>query len=46
MGLSFTFKRPLAYVTDGRRQIGGLRPADAAELAALALPVAELEAAA
>jgi flagellar biosynthesis protein FlhF len=46
VGLSFTFKRPLAYVTDGRRQIGGLRPADAAELAALALPVAELEAAA
>jgi flagellar biosynthesis protein FlhF len=46
VGLSFTLKRPLAYVTDGRRQIGGLRPADAAELAALALPVAELEAAA
>jgi flagellar biosynthesis protein FlhF len=46
VGLSFTLKRPLAYVTDGRRQIGGLRPADATELAALALPVAELEAAA
>jgi flagellar biosynthesis protein FlhF len=46
VGLSFTLKRPLAYVTDGRRQIGGLRPADASELAALALPVAELEAAA
>ena len=46
VGLSFTLKRPLAYVTEGRRQIGGLRPADSAELAALALPVAELGAAA
>ena len=46
VGLSFTLKRPLAYITDGRRQIGGLRPADAAELATLALPVTELEAAA
>jgi flagellar biosynthesis protein FlhF len=46
IGLSFTLKRPLAYVTDGRRPIGGLRPADAAELAGLALSVAELEAAA
>ena len=27
VGLSFTLKRPLAYVTDGRRPIGGLRPA-------------------
>jgi flagellar biosynthesis protein FlhF len=46
VGLSFTLKRPLGYVTDGRRPIGGLRPADAAELAGLTLPVAELEAAA
>jgi flagellar biosynthesis protein FlhF len=45
-GLSFTLKRPLAYVTDGRRAIGGLRPADAAELAGLALSTVELEAAA
>ena len=46
VGLSFTLKRPLAYVTDGRRAIGGLRPADAAELAGLALSTVELEAAA
>jgi flagellar biosynthesis protein FlhF len=47
VGLSFTLKRPLAYVTDGRRPIGGLRPADPGELAALAVsaPV-QLEAAA
>ena len=47
VGLSFTLKRPLAYVTDGRRPIGGLRPADPAELAALALAAAaEIEVAA
>ena len=46
VGLSFTLKRPLAYVTDGRRAIGGLRPADAAELAGLALSTVALEAAA
>ncbi|MGH3139399.1 MAG: hypothetical protein ACRDQE_06665 [Gaiellales bacterium] len=46
VGLSFTLKRPLGYVTDGRRPIGGLRPADAAELAGLALSRVELEAAA
>jgi flagellar biosynthesis GTPase FlhF len=46
VGLSFTLKRPLAYVTDGRRAIGGLRPADAAELAGRALSAAALEAAA
>jgi flagellar biosynthesis protein FlhF len=46
VGLSFTLKRPLGYVTDGRRPIGGLRPADAAELAGLALSRLELEAAA
>ena len=46
VGLSFTLKRPLAYVTDGRRPIGGLRPADPAELAGLALAGAEIEAAA
>jgi flagellar biosynthesis GTPase FlhF len=47
VGLSFTLKRPLAYVTDGRRPIGGLRPADPAELASLALSaISELEAAA
>ncbi|HET7170721.1 MAG TPA: hypothetical protein VFI18_03720 [Gaiellales bacterium] len=46
VGLSFTLKRPLAYVTDGRRAIGGLRPADPAELASLALSAAAVEAAA
>jgi flagellar biosynthesis protein FlhF len=47
VGLSFTLKRPLAYVTEGRRPIGGLRPADPAELASLALSSAtEVEAAA
>jgi flagellar biosynthesis protein FlhF len=46
VGLSFTLKRPLAYVTDGRRAIGGLRPADSAELAGLALSTVALEAAA
>jgi flagellar biosynthesis GTPase FlhF len=40
VGLSFTLKRPLAYVTDGRRAIGGLRPADPAELARLAFSAA------
>jgi flagellar biosynthesis protein FlhF len=47
VGLSFMLKRPLAYVTDGRRPIGGLRPADPAELAGLALAAAlDIEAAA
>jgi flagellar biosynthesis protein FlhF len=40
VGLSFTLKRPLAYVTDGRRAITGLRPAEPAELAGLALSAA------
>ena len=38
VGASFALKRPLSYVTSGRRSVSGLRPADAAELAALVLP--------
>ena len=38
VGQSFTLKRPLSYVTSGRRPTAGLRPADAAELAGLVLP--------
>jgi flagellar biosynthesis GTPase FlhF len=37
-GLSFTLKRPISYLSEGRRPNGGLRPADAAELAELVLP--------
>jgi hypothetical protein len=37
-GLSFTLKRPISYLSEGRRANGGLRPADAAELAELVLP--------
>ena len=46
VGLAFTLKRPLAYVTEGRRPIAGLRPAEPAELAQLALPAADVRAAA
>jgi flagellar biosynthesis GTPase FlhF len=38
VGQSFTMKRPVSYVTSGRRPTAGLRPADAAELAAMVLP--------
>ena len=37
-GLSFQLKRPISYLSEGRRPNGGLRPADAAELAELVLP--------
>jgi flagellar biosynthesis GTPase FlhF len=37
-GLSFQLKRPISYLSEGRRPSGGLRPADAAELAELVLP--------
>jgi flagellar biosynthesis protein FlhF len=37
-GLAFQLKRPISYLSEGRRPNGGLRPADAAELAELVLP--------
>ena len=37
-GLSFTLKRPISYLAEGRRPNGGLRPAEAGELAELVLP--------
>jgi flagellar biosynthesis protein FlhF len=37
-GLSFTLKRPISYLAEGRRPNAGLRPAEAAELAELVLP--------
>lgn len=37
-GLSFTLKKPISYLAEGRRPSAGLRPADAAELAELVLP--------
>jgi len=37
-GLSFTLKRPISYLAEGRRPNAGLRPAEAADLAELVLP--------
>jgi flagellar biosynthesis GTPase FlhF len=37
VGLSFELKKPLSYVSEGRRPAAGLRPADGAELAAMVL---------
>ncbi len=37
VGLSFELKKPLSYVSEGRRPASGLRPADGAELAAMVL---------
>jgi hypothetical protein len=38
VGISLSLKRPISYVADGRRPVGGLRPADPNELAALVMP--------
>jgi len=38
VGLSFSLKKPISYVAEGRRAARGLRPADPAELAELVLP--------
>jgi len=37
-GVSFTLKKPISYLAEGRRPSAGLRPADAAELADRVLP--------
>jgi flagellar biosynthesis protein FlhF len=38
VGLSLMLKRPVSYLSEGRRTESGLRPADPAELAALVMP--------
>lgn len=38
VGLSLMLKRPVSYLSEGRQTKSGLRPADPAELAALAMP--------
>ncbi len=38
VGSAFTLRKPISYITEGRRQTAGLRPADPAELATLVLP--------
>ena len=38
VGSSFTHRKALSYVTDGRRPGSGLRPAEASEIAGLVLP--------
>jgi hypothetical protein len=43
VGSSLALKRPIAYVAEGRGPAGGLRPADEAELALLAIPDAGTE---
>ena len=38
VGVSLSLKRPVSYLSDGRRPQDGLRPADAVELASLVMP--------
>jgi hypothetical protein len=38
VGVSLSLKRPVSYLSDGRRPQAGLRPADAVELASLVMP--------
>jgi flagellar biosynthesis protein FlhF len=38
VGISLSLKRPVSYLSDGRRPQDGLRPADAVELASLVMP--------
>jgi flagellar biosynthesis protein FlhF len=38
VGVSLSLKRPISYLSDGRRPQDGVRPADAVELASLVMP--------